>query len=1020
MSRPPVAVKPKPAIKRLWLRRCRICFRWCRIAVWFVLLAAICLAIYVSEVGLPSFVRDRITRAAEGQGVRLGFGAMRLHWLQGVTVDRARFEADGFPGEFRAEQIVLDLDQGALLSGKFKLQSLFLRAADLTLTPGDAGLDPIAVHDLTCRVSFPATNVVILDHLEGKWRTGLLSLQLAVTNPAAMRRGGDRPPATAGETRRSLTNHVERVARMLAKLDLRGVPSLRINMAGDAAHPLGITAMFALTVPEAATPWGNVTRLALEIRSGDSARAGAEEDAILDLRAGVADTPWGRAENIDAHIDLASRDATGREWSARFRAAMDSPSTPWVQAGRVEAEGETDYRIGDVWPARFDVDLRATRISSAHAAAELANIRVLRTPETNAWSQSLEPGELGPWTNLLPHRLAVEVDASRVKAAGFDLISLSTGLEWTGPRLRVPRFDAALPSGRLVAKADLDVATRIALGELTSNFDLASTRPVLTESGRRWMDQFTWTAPPSIHAEARLQLPAWTTTDVSWRDDLQPGLMIAGDFDVPGLAVQGVAFDRATGRFSHTNLVWRVQNGRFSRPEGGVDLELTSREQGAKQSVRLLSTIRPEALAPLLGDDAEKVFGMVRFPVPPLIEGVAEIDKQEPERSTFRGRLATTNVHVREVDTGHVSAGLDLAWPWVRFEDVRIERGTQWLAAPLLLFNLEDHMLSISNGIGQADVEPVARIIGPKTWGMLSAYEFLAPPRVVINGITPVHEEDRPKANLHFQIEGERFRWKYFNIGRLSGSARWTGNGLLLTNLAALAYDGTVGGSAEFDFRDDGEADFRFRANVDDVDLKTVLNDLGVTNRVEGRLSGNLTITDGSTHRPTGWNGFGQASLTNGFLWDYPLFAFLSPVVNVLAPGAGRDAARSAQGTYAITNNVIFSDNLEIRAAALRLNYRGSVGFDHRLNARVEATLLRDTWIVGPLLSFALSPFSKVFEYRVSGTLSEPVMEPVYVPGFLMKLMAPFSSSAPKTPSTPPVEPSSGPNPGVDAPAPRP
>ncbi len=45
----------------------------------------------------------------------------------------------------------------------------------------------------------------------------------------------------------------------------------------------------------------------------------------------------------------------------------------------------------------------------------------------------------------------------------------------------------------------------------------------------------------------------------------------------------------------------------------------------------------------------------------------------------------------------------------------------------------------------------------------------------------------------------------------------------------------------------------------------------------------------------------------------------------------------------------------------------------------MEAELLRDTPAVGLLIAKFFWPFTKLFEYKVSGTLDEPVAEPVYL-----------------------------------------
>ena len=57
----------------------------------------------------------------------------------------------------------------------------------------------------------------------------------------------------------------------------------------------------------------------------------------------------------------------------------------------------------------------------------------------------------------------------------------------------------------------------------------------------------------------------------------------------------------------------------------------------------------------------------------------------------------------------------------------------------------------------------------------------------------------------------------------------------------------------------------------------------------------------------------------------------------------------------------------------------GRLTCSENVNAHVTAHLLRDTWVVGPLVSTALWPVSKIFEYHVTGTLENPKSEPIYV-----------------------------------------
>ena len=130
--------------------------------------------------------------------------------------------------------------------------------------------------------------------------------------------------------------------------------------------------------------------------------------------------------------------------------------------------------------------------------------------------------------------------------------------------------------------------------------------------------------------------------------------------------------------------------------------------------------------------------------------------------------------------------------------------------------------------------------------------------------------------------------------------------------------------------------------------------------------------------------------MRDGSLWDAPMFGLFSPLLNSVAPGLGNNRATASKGRFTIDKSVIRTGDLVINAPPLRLQYRGTVDFETRVNAHVEAEILRATPILGPLISLALTPVSKVLIYKVTGTLGEPLSEPLYVPKILNSLVHPF------------------------------
>ena len=78
------------------------------------------------------------------------------------------------------------------------------------------------------------------------------------------------------------------------------------------------------------------------------------------------------------------------------------------------------------------------------------------------------------------------------------------------------------------------------------------------------------------------------------------------------------------------------------------------------------------------------------------------------------------------------------------------------------------------------------------------------------------------------------------------------------------------------------------------------------------------------------------------------------------------------------------------------------------VDARVTAQLLRNTPVLGSVMSVVLWPVSKIFECQVTGKLSDPVVKPVYMPAKLLlvplhpirTLEELFSSPATNAPAT--------------------
>jgi hypothetical protein len=312
--------------------------------------------------------------------------------------------------------------------------------------------------------------------------------------------------------------------------------------------------------------------------------------------------------------------------------------------------------------------------------------------------------------------------------------------------------------------------------------------------------------------------------------------------------------------------------------------------------------------------------------------------------------------------------------------------GAQMMTADKVTLDFNARLICFTNGFSTADPGPVTCAIGPKTGRAVAPYHFLQPPTVRVNGQLPLHDmnggRDTADVDMRFDIiGGAPFEWMKFKTTNIVGTIHWQNQTLILTNVAAAFYGGNGNGFANFDFRAPHEgADYEFAVSVTNVNLHSLAADLSSpTNHLEGTLTGQLVVTDADSRDWRTWDGFGHANLHDGLIWDIPIFGILSPVLNTFLPGLGNIRATDAATKFSITNGVIYTHSLEIRSTLMRLEYTGTVDLKQNVQAHVIAQLLRNTWVVGPLVSTVLWPVSKLFEYKITGTLKNPKSEPVYV-----------------------------------------
>ena len=858
-------------------RQCRFALRCVRFAVWALLLAALLAFAWFNLVGLPGFLKARLTATLHARGLDLEFSRMRLRPAHGFIAENVRVGGTNNLGatRFTAKEVQLRLDYAALLHGKLELAGVVLHQGEFTLpaTPTNT----LVISDLESELHFPPGDTWSLDNFSAQFSGVKFSLAGEIAHARELQHW----PLFAGKKTGGHGDNAARLAQLaetLEKIKFTGSPKLNLTVNGDGRDLHTFSVRLNVTAP------------------------------------GVQ-TPWFAADAVQA--------------TAHLTAPMDAP-----------------------------------------------------TNLDEAWNF---------WTNVQPFRLEWTARAKNVRSEKVNARAAEISGRWSAPEFSTGKISAQLGGGNLNAGAALDVATRRVTFTNDSTFDLHAVAAVLTPKTRERLAEISWTQPPHIAATGVLQLPPWSAGAADWRDDIEPTIALGGALEFTNANVGAAKIDLVQTHFGYSNMVWTLPDLRLAQGKTKLNLRGHEDERTKDFSAHLAGAFDAESVRPFLTtSNAVRGFSHLEFSAPLALDFEVSGNIRDPARLAAAGNIALTNFAIRQQTVDWLTAEVNYSNLTANFLSPRLSRagGAQKFSGEKVTLDVAGQKLIFTNGDALVAPMAVALAIGPKTAAGFAPYEFPAVPHARVNGIVPLRQKfgelvDDDADLVCDILEETPFRWRKFETPRITGTVHWWKNFIIVTNTASECYGGTAHGWGNFDVRTPGEGtDFNFFLAGTNVDLHRMgLALWSPTNRLEGALSGEVTVTSANSSDWRTWDGFGAGELHDGLLWNVPVVGVVSMALNAMTPGLalGNSRATEADGKFVMTNGVIFTDTLDIRSLTMRLQYVGTVDLEQNVEARATAQLLRNMPVLGSLFSAVLWPVSKMFECRVTGTLGQPKSEPVHI-----------------------------------------
>jgi len=155
------------------------------------------------------------------------------------------------------------------------------------------------------------------------------------------------------------------------------------------------------------------------------------------------------------------------------------------------------------------------------------------------------------------------------------------------------------------------------------------------------------------------------------------------------------------------------------------------------------------------------------------------------------------------------------------------------------------------------------------------------------------------------QVANDGFSYWKFTADRAQANLIFTNNILRISDFDADFYGGKLRGQAVFALTN--SVDYRFDFNAERCDVQAMLTAVHPEkkSRVTGTLSGRMNLSGQGSDLGT-LRGNGNLEITDGVLWEAPLFGIFSQIL-------GNTKATNAKATFTIADQAVVTDDLEIK-----------------------------------------------------------------------------------------------------------
>jgi hypothetical protein len=634
-----------PVPKTPWQRICRVTRR-CTGLAGLLVVALLAAFVYVTRVGVPDWVKNRVLADLRERGIDLEFQRMRLDGFHSIVADEIKLKqsTERRGAAISARRAVVDLDPAALRQLKFHVRSALIQGGRFQwlLESTNAPTRALEIEKIETRLLFEPND---------QWRLAMLrgrTLGIDFSAEADIEHGSQlttRKPSTAPRrTREEIEKQLRHWLDTLDQIHFAKPPELKVTAHLDGRVNEAFSIRVECAASGAQTPWGHVDGLSLKAAANQAQGTNAPFQMNATLRLANATTTWASGAGVAITIQSSMHEPGKAELETSWTAVIQTLKSRWGEATSLQAGGRTiqpelnaptlestaDIQTGFLkteWaeassnqlraklthsltnpiPSRVVLDWDIGKPHSEWGEANVARLHVQASPRS-ADTPRTGDAHWAWWTNLEPYSIEWDTRVEGLNAQKFAAATAEIAGQWAAPQLNIRRLAVELYDGRLDAEAGLDVDTREARAKVQFDFEVKKIATQLGPFVERWLGQFSWEKPPKAKGELSVVLPAWDNPKPDWKNDVLPTLKIAGEFEAGVCAFRGIPALEARSHLTFTNRVWDLPDLTARREEGTAVMHHISNEATQDHYWNIRSSIDVNALRPLFDEKGAKVF----------------------------------------------------------------------------------------------------------------------------------------------------------------------------------------------------------------------------------------------------------------------------------------------------------------------------------------------------------------------------------------------------------------------------